>query len=105
MMMTYWMNYTLGGSSFQQGNYLEITNPTSCSSSFRTSSNDNSYITDNQVNIQLFSIMGVLINESIIERDGINNFLKGYSELSGVFILSTKDRSGKNDTRKIIFKP
>jgi hypothetical protein len=105
IMMTYWINYTLGSTSFQQGNYLEISNPTSCSSSFRTSSNEISYLSDNQVTIKLYSIMGLLINESTIERDEIKSYLRGYSELPGVFILSATDKSGKNDTRKIIFKP
>jgi hypothetical protein len=57
------------------------------------------------MDIKLYYIMGVLINESTIERDEIKSYLRGYSELPGVLILSTTDKSGKNDTRKIIFKP
>jgi hypothetical protein len=57
------------------------------------------------MDIKLYYIMGLLINESTIERDEIKSYLRGYSELPGVFILSATDKSGKNDTRKIIFKP
>jgi len=44
--------------------------------------------------------MGVLINEATIERDEIKSYLREYSELPGVFILSATD----NQERTILVK-
>jgi len=104
ILMTYWINYALGITTPQQANYLEISNPVACTSSFRTSNVIGTEINDYQLNVQLVSITGVLIDESVIDKLEINNYLKRFSNLSGLYIFNTTDNSGISEKRKIIFK-
>jgi hypothetical protein len=101
-LLTYWEDYYLSG-WVRQFNYLEILNPSSCTTSFRPSNDSIDKDLKSKITVELYSMHGNLIYKSIVEDGELSKYLKLHNQLSGFYVLIVYNSNGQRVARKITF--